>query len=138
MAGDVAEQHVAAGLQVDGEGAGGAGGDVGDLADGAGLVGGAVGLALLSTALNTRTAEHLADLSANLTITSQRGQMMMHGIAQMMATRASDPEGAAYKMFSFFLRREALALGYADEAHPINTLRSSREPFENFAEMRGF
>lgn len=77
-------------------------------------VGGAVGLALLSTALNTRTAEHLADLSANLTITSQRGQMMMHGIAQMMATRASDPEGAAYKMFSFFLRREALALGYAD------------------------
>lgn len=31
-----------------------------------------------------------------------------------------------------------MALGYADEAHPINTLRSSREPFENFAEMRGF
>lgn len=40
-------------------------------------VGGAVGLAVLATALNTRTAEHLADLSANLTITSQRGQMMM-------------------------------------------------------------
>ncbi len=77
-------------------------------------VGGAVGLAVLATALNTRTAEHLADLSANLTITSQRGQMMIHGLAQMMGSRTSDPEGAAYKMFSFFLRREALALGYAD------------------------
>ena len=31
-----------------------------------------------------------------------------------------------------------MALGYADEAHPINTLRSQRDPFEAYAEMRGF
>jgi nitroreductase len=31
-----------------------------------------------------------------------------------------------------------MALGYADTAHPINKLKTAREPFENFAEMRGF
>ncbi|MFN3574763.1 MAG: nitroreductase [Phenylobacterium sp.] len=31
-----------------------------------------------------------------------------------------------------------MALGYADEAAPINTLRTRRDPFEAWAEMRGF
>jgi nitroreductase len=31
-----------------------------------------------------------------------------------------------------------LALGYRDEAAPINSLRTRREAFEDFAEMRGF
>jgi nitroreductase len=31
-----------------------------------------------------------------------------------------------------------MALGYADAAQPINTLRARREPFEAFAEMKGF
>jgi len=31
-----------------------------------------------------------------------------------------------------------MALGYRDESHPINTLRTRREPFENWAQMRGF
>jgi nitroreductase len=31
-----------------------------------------------------------------------------------------------------------MSLGYRDEEHPINTLRTRREPFEAFAEMRGF
>jgi nitroreductase len=31
-----------------------------------------------------------------------------------------------------------MALGYRDASHPINTLRTRREPFEAFAEMRGF
>jgi nitroreductase len=31
-----------------------------------------------------------------------------------------------------------MALGYRDEAHPINTLRASREPFEAWGELRGF
>ncbi|MBP6546548.1 MAG: nitroreductase [Phenylobacterium sp.] len=31
-----------------------------------------------------------------------------------------------------------MALGYRDEAHPINTLRSARDPFETWAEMKGF
>jgi nitroreductase len=31
-----------------------------------------------------------------------------------------------------------MALGFRDETAPINTLRTRREPFETFAEMRGF
>ncbi len=31
-----------------------------------------------------------------------------------------------------------MALGYRDEAHPINTLRTRRDPFEAWCEMRGF
>lgn len=31
-----------------------------------------------------------------------------------------------------------MALGYADEGHPINSLRTRREPLEAFAEFRGF
>jgi len=31
-----------------------------------------------------------------------------------------------------------MALGYRDEAHPINTLRARRDPFETWAEMKGF
>jgi nitroreductase len=31
-----------------------------------------------------------------------------------------------------------MAMGYRDPEHPINTLRTRREPFEAFADMRGF
>jgi nitroreductase len=31
-----------------------------------------------------------------------------------------------------------MALGYRDESHPINTLRSARDPFETWGELRGF
>jgi nitroreductase len=31
-----------------------------------------------------------------------------------------------------------MALGYRDEAHPINTLRTSRDPFEVWGELKGF
>lgn len=31
-----------------------------------------------------------------------------------------------------------MALGYRDETHPINTLRTRRDPFETWGEMRGF
>lgn len=31
-----------------------------------------------------------------------------------------------------------MALGYRDDGHPINTLRTRREPFEAWCEMRGF
>ena len=31
-----------------------------------------------------------------------------------------------------------MSLGYRDDAHPINSLRTRRDPFEAWAEMRGF
>jgi nitroreductase len=31
-----------------------------------------------------------------------------------------------------------MSLGYRDQDHPLNAIRTEREPFETFAEMRGF
>jgi hypothetical protein len=31
-----------------------------------------------------------------------------------------------------------MALGYRDDAHPINRLQAARDPFEMWAELRGF
>ena len=31
-----------------------------------------------------------------------------------------------------------MSLGYRDPDHPLNNIRTAREPFEVFAEMRGF
>ena len=31
-----------------------------------------------------------------------------------------------------------MSMGYADDAHPLNAIRTTREPFESFAELRGF
>jgi hypothetical protein len=31
-----------------------------------------------------------------------------------------------------------MALGWRDDSHPINTLRTRRDPFEAYAELRGF
>jgi nitroreductase len=31
-----------------------------------------------------------------------------------------------------------MALGYRDDAHPINTLKASRDAFEVWADLRGF
>ena len=31
-----------------------------------------------------------------------------------------------------------MSLGYRDDAHPINSLRTRRDPFETWCEMRGF
>jgi len=31
-----------------------------------------------------------------------------------------------------------MSMGYRDESHPLNAIRTAREPLENFAELRGF
>ncbi len=77
--------------------------------------GGAVGLAVLSSQLTTRTAEHMADLSARVSLASGRAQGMLHGLSQRMgAMGVPDPDGAARKAFDYFIDQQAQILAYGD------------------------
>jgi MFS transporter, DHA2 family, multidrug resistance protein len=78
-------------------------------------VGGAIGLALLSTILTHQTAVHYADLAAAVTITNPQSQGMLEGLTQMMAAGGvADPEGAARKAMGSMLHRQASTLSFGD------------------------
>jgi DHA2 family multidrug resistance protein len=78
-------------------------------------VGGAVGLALLTTVLTNSTATHLSELSAAVTLSSPESQAMLEGMTAMMEQGgALNPEGAGYKLFGQMLSHKAATLGFAD------------------------
>jgi DHA2 family multidrug resistance protein len=78
-------------------------------------VGGAVGLAMLSTLLTHQTAVHLGDLSALVTSANASSQEMVSGLTAMMEQSGNfDPEGAARKAFGLMLRRQASVLAFGD------------------------
>jgi len=78
-------------------------------------VGGAIGLAVVSTILTHMTAVHLADLAAGLNPTNLAAQDMMAGLSAMMQEGgAMDPEGAGRKAIGMLLRREASVMAFAD------------------------
>jgi DHA2 family multidrug resistance protein len=77
-------------------------------------VGGAMGLAMLTTVLGVETARHYSELAAAVP-TGGYGQDMLEGLTALMQERqVSDPEGAARKAMGMMLRRDAAVLGYAD------------------------
>ncbi len=78
-------------------------------------VGGAVGLAMITTILGYQTKVHYADLAAGFTSANAAGQEMMSGMSAMMqATGVGDSEGAARKMMSMLLQRDALIMAFGD------------------------
>lgn len=78
-------------------------------------IGGAVGLAVLTTVLSHQTALHFADLSAGVNAGSLQSQAMLEGLTSMMESRGVfDPEGAGRKAFAMMLNREALVLAFGD------------------------
>jgi DHA2 family multidrug resistance protein len=78
-------------------------------------LGGAVGLAMLTTVLTHQTAVHMADITAAVNFGNLSSQQMLEGLTAMMEQRGSaDPEGAARKAFGFMLQREATVLAYGD------------------------
>lgn len=78
-------------------------------------VGGAVGLALITTILTHMTAVHLADMAAAINSGSSQAQSMMAGLTAMMTEGGSaNPEGAGRKAFGMMMRREALVLAFGD------------------------
>ena len=77
--------------------------------------GGAVGLAVLSSQLTTRTAAHMSDLASAISLTSARAQGMVASLADRMAIMGvADPPGAARKAFEFMLSRNAQVLAFGD------------------------
>lgn len=78
-------------------------------------IGGAVGLAVLTTVLTDQTAVHLSELSAAVSVSSLQAQEMLAGLAAMMEAKGlADPEGAAYKFLGMALHRQASILAFAD------------------------
>lgn len=78
-------------------------------------LGGAVGLAVLSTVLTHQTAIHLADISAAVNWGNLSSQQMLEALTAIMEQRgAADPEAAARMAFGGMIRREAAVLGYGD------------------------
>lgn len=78
-------------------------------------IGGAVGLAVLTTILSHQTAVHFADLSAGVSAASLQSQALLEGLTGMMEARGVyDPEGAGRKAFAGLLHRQALVLAFGD------------------------
>ncbi len=78
-------------------------------------VGGAVGLALLSTVLSHQTALHLADLTAAVSAADADSAEMLSNLGGLMAQASlTDPDGAGRKAFAGLLRQKAAMLAFAD------------------------
>ena len=78
-------------------------------------VGGAIGLAVLSTILTHQTAVHYADLAAAVNTANPTSQAMLEGLTQMMAGGGmADPEAGARKAFFGMIHRQASVLSFGD------------------------
>ncbi len=78
-------------------------------------VGGAIGLALLSTILSHQTAVHYADIAAAANTANPTSVAMLeHLTAMMSASGMADPEGGAAKAFSGMLHKQASVLSFGD------------------------
>ena len=78
-------------------------------------VGGAIGLAILTTVLTDQTALHMNELSAAMSVSSLQGQDMLAGLTAMMQEQGvANPEGAARKFLSMGLHRDAAVMGFGD------------------------
>ena len=78
-------------------------------------VGGAVGLAMVTTILGKMSAVHRGELAASLNSGSIEAQEMMVQLqAMMQSAGALNPEGGMRKMMGMMLGREALVMAFAD------------------------
>ena len=78
-------------------------------------VGGAVGMAVLSTGITSNTAAHLSDLAQGVSSANQSAQGMLAGLVQRMQDLGvADPDGAARKAFFGLLQKQAATLAFGD------------------------
>lgn len=78
-------------------------------------VGGAVGLALLTTILTHQTAVHYMDLASASSMANANSGALLDGLTQMMtAGGAADPEAVARKAMGGMLYKQASVLAFGD------------------------
>ncbi|MDP1630095.1 MAG: DHA2 family efflux MFS transporter permease subunit [Caulobacter sp.] len=78
-------------------------------------VGGAIGMAMLSTTLSTRAAVHMGEISARVSIASVEAQTMLAGLtARMQQLGVADPDAAARKAFQYMISQKAQVLAFGD------------------------
>ena len=78
-------------------------------------IGGAVGLAVLTTVLSHQTAVHYGDLAAGMSLGDLQAQTLLECLRGMMEARGGlDAEGAARKALAGLLQREAAVLAFGD------------------------
>jgi len=78
-------------------------------------VGGAVGLAAISTILTVNTRLHLSELSASLSQANYGSQQMLAMFTARMTERGlANPDGAARKAFQGLLMKDASVMAFAD------------------------
>jgi DHA2 family multidrug resistance protein len=78
-------------------------------------VGGAVGLAVITTILGHQAAVHYGDLTSAISIDNQTTAAMLNGFSQMMTSPGViDPAAAGRKAFAAHLHQKALTLAFGD------------------------
>jgi DHA2 family multidrug resistance protein len=78
-------------------------------------VGGAMGLAMLSTMIGVSTLDHSNDLHSRISEADPQGQAMFAGLVQRMTDMGvADPEGAARKAMSFMIEKQAMSIAFGE------------------------
>jgi MFS transporter, DHA2 family, multidrug resistance protein len=76
-------------------------------------VGGAMGLALISSVIGQGTRERMVELSARMNTADPQAMGMLEGLTQRMTDMGvADPEGAARKAMSFMVEQQALTIEF--------------------------
>lgn len=78
-------------------------------------VGGAVGLAVLSTLIGAGTLVHQNDMRARMSEADPNAQAMLAGLIQRMTDMGvADPEGAALKSMAFLIEKQAMTIAFGE------------------------
>ena len=78
-------------------------------------VGGAMGLAMLSSIVGKGTLAHVGELSARMSAADPQSASMLAGLVQRMTEMGvADPDGAARKAMSFMIEKQAMTLAFGE------------------------
>ena len=77
-------------------------------------LGGAVGLAALTTMLNDRTDLHLARLHESVTWSRRAGLEMLNNLTQQFSSYGSDAQQMALKQLNAIVHRQGVVMAFAD------------------------
>jgi MFS transporter, DHA2 family, multidrug resistance protein len=85
-------------------------------------LGGAVGLAALTTILNDRTDLHLARLHEAITWSRQPALEMLNTLTQRFSSFGSDAQAMALKQLNQIVHRQGVVMAFADVFLPLTFL----------------